>query len=1380
MTVKNFKVKNGLTVGTGATIYENGNIDVAGIITAATFKGDGSGLINVTALGTGIQINNNGSVIGIGSIVDFGENISVSPVFAGITTITGSTNPIPGISTIGSSFFNELQVGAAATFSGEVEVADYIRHKGDTNTAIRFPTDDTFSVVTGSLERFRVESDGEIGIGTASPRAKLDVDGTIYSAGNIKLYDNVKAQFGDGQDLSIYWTGSRAKINSSGSNLDIESDYIALKNQANSKEYLNCTNGGAVKIYFDHVKRLETTGTGVNITDDLNVAGVSTFHGEIHALDNVGIGTNNPSSDYRVTIKSSTSPHSALLLDTTESDYNTNLYFAKQGTNKWIIGNKATDDAFRIVSGSTERLRISSDGNVGIATTNATNTLTMQGQGSYGGDTITSNDYPCLNISNTQLTYDDGDIFGGITFTKRSGNDNGISAGILALFGDSGGSAKPPTDLVFFTSKVTAPTGVERMRITDSGDVSIGSSITVGGISKFNGNVGISSALLDKDGDKGNSGQVLSSTGTQVDWINVGSIAAGAASSIAISANNTTNETVYPIFTDGSTGNRGAEVDTGLTYNPSTGVLTATELSGNASTATSLANARNIGGVSFNGTANIDLPGVNAAGNQNTSGTAAGLSGTPDITVDEIGTRNINVSGVTTTAAVNWGGHMLPTSNGSYDIGSADLKVRHLFLSDNSLKFVDAADVEHPLSLDSGRLKFGGGLLLGTTIKADTVSGIVTATTFSGALSGNAATASKLATSRQIGGVAFDGTANITPNVAGGLTGTPNITVGVLNASSGTVSGNLDVQGTLTYVNVDNVTSIGIGTFKKGIQIHGDGLDVVGIATFGTGIGVTGNITVTGNVDGRDISADGTKLDTIATSANNYTHPNHSGEVTSTADGATVIASNIVDEDNLKISNTGTNGQYLSKQSGNTGGLTWATVDLTDTKNDELYQWTLGASGGSDYTFSGPGLTGTVNDPELHLIRGQTYKFINNSSGHPFRIQSTTATSGGGTQYNTGVTNNDATGNTSTNVLTFEVPQDAPNRLYYQCTSHPSMFGTLNISSATPEITWTLGAPSSSHYTFSGSGFSAATNDPTLYLIRGQTYKFNNQSGGHPFRIQSTTATSGGGTQYNTGVTNNDATGGTATNVLTFVVPMDAPNKLYYQCTSHPAMFGAIKIGAVGTISGEALVLGRVDSNLEGGEIQFKRSSDDSVQWTNDVYGNDATAILRWHHGGNVLAQLSTAGAFLCTNSSTANSFIKSGGTAAQFLKADGSTSTLTFSTGLTNTSGTVTADAAVKSTVTGASNSTASFTMDTVALADFHVLEYIIYLSHSTAGTQAQKLLIMCNGTDHHHTEYGVMYSSSLLGTFSTATSGSDLQVRFTPVNSATSIEYTKQVIEA
>ena len=64
----------------------------------------------------------------------------------------------------------------------------------------------------------------------------------------------------------------------------------------------------------------------------------------------------------------------------------------------------------------------------------------------------------------------------------------------------------------------------------------------------------------------------------------------------------------------------------------------------------------------------------------------------------------------------------------------------------------------------------------------------------------------------------------------------------------------------------------------------------------------------------------------VADGANAYVHPNHSGEVTSTADGATEIADNVVDEANLKVSNSPTNGYFLSVQSGNTGGLTWAAV----------------------------------------------------------------------------------------------------------------------------------------------------------------------------------------------------------------------------------------------------------------------------------------------------------------------------------------------------------------------------------------------------------------------------------------------------------------------
>ena len=73
---------------------------------------------------------------------------------------------------------------------------------------------------------------------------------------------------------------------------------------------------------------------------------------------------------------------------------------------------------------------------------------------------------------------------------------------------------------------------------------------------------------------------------------------------------------------------------------------------------------------------------------------------------------------------------------------------------------------------------------------------------------------------------------------------------------------------------------------------------------------------------------------------------------------------------------------------------------------------------------------------------------------------------------------------------------------------------------------WVLNASGHNHYTFTGPGLGHSTlNDPTLYLMRGQTYMFENKMGAHPFRIQSTVNGSTG-TQWNVGVTNNDVSNG--------------------------------------------------------------------------------------------------------------------------------------------------------------------------------------------------------------------------------------------------------------
>ena len=74
------------------------------------------------------------------------------------------------------------------------------------------------------------------------------------------------------------------------------------------------------------------------------------------------------------------------------------------------------------------------------------------------------------------------------------------------------------------------------------------------------------------------------------------------------------------------------------------------------------------------------------------------------------------------------------------------------------------------------------------------------------------------------------------------------------------------------------------------------------------------------------------------------TNATHSGEVTGAT--ALTIADNVVDEANLKVSNTPSNGYFLSAQSGNTGGMTWAEVDAlpTQTSNSGKFLTTNGSA----------------------------------------------------------------------------------------------------------------------------------------------------------------------------------------------------------------------------------------------------------------------------------------------------------------------------------------------------------------------------------------------------------------------------------------------------
>ena len=260
----------------------------------------------------------------------------------------------------------------------------------------------------------------------------------------------------------------------------------------------------------------------------------------------------------------------------------------------------------------------------------------------------------------------------------------------------------------------------------------------------------------------------------------------GAVSDIAVT-DESADTTCFPMFSTSATGDIQPKTGTNLTFNASSGVLTATgfagaltgnvtgnasgssgSCTGNSATATALETARNIGGVSFDGTGNINLPGVNAAGNQDTSGnaTTATLAATSTITANN--TTNETVYPVFVDAAT--GAQGLESDTGlSYNPSTGAL---------TSTSFVGS--LTGNVTGNVAGNQSGGTVSATSAAVADLTSGRVVLAGSSGELEDS-------------GNLTFDGS---TLTVTGAASVTTNLTIG----------GNLTVNGTTTQVNTTNTT----------------------------------------------------------------------------------------------------------------------------------------------------------------------------------------------------------------------------------------------------------------------------------------------------------------------------------------------------------------------------------------------------------------------------------------------------------------------------------------------------------------------------------------------------------------------------------------------
>ena len=99
---------------------------------------------------------------------------------------------------------------------------------------------------------------------------ELTDGGVLSSTGGSTHADNVKAKFGTGDDLEIYHDGTRNYIDSKSSQLRVETDALRLRSDG-GETYLEADVDGAVQIYWDNNKKLETTSGGVTVTGDATI-----------------------------------------------------------------------------------------------------------------------------------------------------------------------------------------------------------------------------------------------------------------------------------------------------------------------------------------------------------------------------------------------------------------------------------------------------------------------------------------------------------------------------------------------------------------------------------------------------------------------------------------------------------------------------------------------------------------------------------------------------------------------------------------------------------------------------------------------------------------------------------------------------------------------------------------------------------------------------------------------------------------------------------------------------------------------------------------------------------------------------------------------------
>ena len=394
-----------------------------------------------------MRITNSGNV-GIGTTAP-GTKLEISTSGVATLRINDSSSTTRRVDLSNSGGIALLTARNGATNTGF-----YVQGGVDSSKYVRFQENLT-QFFTSDTERMRITSSGNVGIGTASPSSLLNI------------YIN---SLSDREALVLNSNGGVLN----GASIDIQRSNVSM--------------GKIDADYFEGMRFYVTDGAGAAATERMR----------IDSSGNVGIGTASPVVPLHI---SSATP--AIRLTDTDDNSDSQVGAAAGGllVLDADISNEAAGTAilFRVDGGS-EKMRITSSGNVGIGRTSPTNKLEVDGAAAlYAASTETRNFE--VGYGRTGNGYSYVDLIGDATYTDYGlrivRNNGGANTASEIIHRGTGSLAFNSQDAGVILLKTS---NAERMRIDSSGNVGIGTSAP-GGNLHVQGAAGDAVRLYITDGD---------------------------------------------------------------------------------------------------------------------------------------------------------------------------------------------------------------------------------------------------------------------------------------------------------------------------------------------------------------------------------------------------------------------------------------------------------------------------------------------------------------------------------------------------------------------------------------------------------------------------------------------------------------------------------------------------------------------------------------------------------------------------------------------------------------------------------------------------------------------------------------------------------------